>query len=147
MFQNWNSVVSDEDFVIVAGDFSAGVGSIENGVEKLKKISKGLKGNKYLIKGNHDHFSDDFYINELGFLGVMDYMILQNYFICHYPLYINQHTKEVSRILHLIEKFKESKCTEILCGHSHVNKLEFLSNHRNVCVDLNDFTPIFLFNQ
>lgn len=147
MFTNWNSIVSDEDYVIVAGDFSAGVGAVENGVEKLKKIAKGLKGKKYLIRGNHDHFDDDFYINELGFIAVMDYMSIKGHFICHYPLIITQYTKEVPKILNLIEKFKESNCEKVLCGHSHSSRLEFLPNHKNVCVDLNDFSPIFLFQE
>lgn len=147
MIQNWNSIISENDYVIVAGDFSAGVNSYPDGMNTLKKISKNLKGQKYLIRGNHDHFDDDFYTKELGFLKVMDYMILDEFFICHFPLVINHYTKNVEQILKLIDIFNESKATKVLCGHSHSDYLQYLPNHKNVCVDLNNFTPIFLKNK
>lgn len=45
---NWNSVVTDDDDVYIAGDFSFKSG--KNPVEYLKR----LKGKKHLIIGNHD---------------------------------------------------------------------------------------------
>jgi calcineurin-like phosphoesterase family protein len=147
MVSKWNSVVSDEDYVIVAGDFSAGVNSYPNGLETLKKISKVLKGKKYLVKGNHDHFSTDFYKTELGFLDVLDYMIYKDYFICHFPLFVDRHTKNSDVIMSLIEKYNNSGLNKVLCGHSHSSRLEHLKDHTNVCVDLNDFTPILLYSE
>lgn len=144
MIDNWNNTVKDEDYVIVAGDFSAGVGAVQNGVELLKKISKSLKGHKFLVKGNHDHFSDDFYINELGFEKVMGYMIYKDNLICHYPLEINTYTKNPEEILALINLYKEKGVNNVYCGHSHSNKFTHLPNHINIGVDLNNFTPVLL---
>ena len=145
MIENWNSIIKDDDYVIIAGDFSAGVGSVENGKEKLIKISKLLKGNKYLIRGNHDHFSKEFYINEMGFKAVEDFMVYKDYFICHYPLEVNAYTKNPDEIMALINIYKEKGVQNVLCGHSHSNSLTHLPFHRNVCVDLNNFTPILLY--
>ena len=58
-----------------------------------------------------------------------------------------QNTKEKDFVLNLIEKYKQSGVKEVLCGHSHSSNLEFLSSHKNVCVDLNNFTPIFLYSE
>ena len=60
---NWNSTVDEDDEVFVVGD-----------VGNIGYISR-LKGKKYLIKGNHDKLSDDFY-REV-FDDVLDRLILE----------------------------------------------------------------------
>ena len=45
LIQNWNSVVNEEDIVFVVGDYS----NID--YYQTEKITKRLKGKKYLIKG------------------------------------------------------------------------------------------------
>jgi len=49
LIRNWNSVVSDNDDVYHLGEFGFG------GPKRLEQIITRLKGNKFLIKGNHDH--------------------------------------------------------------------------------------------
>lgn len=50
LISNWNSVVSDDDIVIVNGDFALGDRM------KIPEIVSRLNGHKKLILGNHDHF-------------------------------------------------------------------------------------------
>lgn len=141
MFRNWNSVVTDNDYVFHLGDFSAGVGSVENGYEKLKKIAQNLNGKKILIRGNHDHYSNDKYIDDLGFESVHDYVKYENLFLCHYPLIIDEYTKEYSKIIieELNKKFEASGAQYLVHGHSHLTKFE---KKINVSADLIGFTPI-----
>jgi calcineurin-like phosphoesterase family protein len=48
LIENWNSEVSEKDTIYVVGDFSFG------GFDQTLSIFNKLKGNKVLIKGNHD---------------------------------------------------------------------------------------------
>ncbi len=82
MVENWNSIVKAEDEVYVLGDF----GAEEQEAEILKK----LNGTKYLVKGNHDVKSNDYYRNA-GFKEVYDYpIIFENFWLLsHEPLYVN----------------------------------------------------------
>ncbi len=52
--QSWNSLVSEDDVVLIAGDISWAM-KLEEAVEDLKYISK-FKGKKILLKGNHDYW-------------------------------------------------------------------------------------------
>ena len=45
---NWNSVVQEDDVVFVLGDLGF------CGIEKLRLLISQLKGNIFLIQGNHD---------------------------------------------------------------------------------------------
>lgn len=82
LIKNWNSEVNPEDIVYVVGDFGA------KGCES-EYLSR-LNGTKYLIKGNHDTESNDYY-RTAGFKEVYDKpIILENFWIIsHEPLYIN----------------------------------------------------------
>lgn len=57
IIRNWNSAVSDGDRVFVIGDFSA------YGREMTADICRSLNGRKYLIMGNHDTESEQFYVS------------------------------------------------------------------------------------
>lgn len=48
LIDNWNSVVNKEDTVYVVGDFSFG------NTTQTTQVFNRLKGNKILVKGNHD---------------------------------------------------------------------------------------------
>lgn len=54
IFASWNSLVEDDDVVIIAGDISWAM-KLEGGVEDLKLL-KGLKGKKIFCRGNHDYW-------------------------------------------------------------------------------------------
>jgi len=144
IIRNWNSVVRPEDYVFHLGDFSAGVGKVTDGYDKLKKIASLLNGEKHLIRGNHDHYSNDAYINDFGFTSVNDYVVYKNLFLCHYPLIIDKYTKPemIDNFNSLKKLFKESNASYLIHGHSH--KTNFGGKRINVSVDLHDFTPVSL---
>lgn len=50
---NWNSLVTDEDTVVLLGDHSWAL-RLEDSYKDLEFIHSRLKGQKILIKGNHD---------------------------------------------------------------------------------------------
>lgn len=52
--QDWQSRVTNEDIVLVAGDISWAM-SFEDAKKDLEEISK-LNGKKFLIRGNHDYW-------------------------------------------------------------------------------------------
>lgn len=52
--KNWESKITEEDTVLIAGDISWSI-NMEEGLEDLKWIHN-LPGKKILIKGNHDYW-------------------------------------------------------------------------------------------
>lgn len=142
LIDNWNSVISKDDFVFHLGDVSAGVNKHENGYEKLKKIMNALNGEKHLIRGNHDHYTNEQYVNDFGFSSVNDYIVYKDYFLCHYPLIVDKYTSEkhVKVFADLKDKFKESNAKYLVHGHSHMTK--YGGKRINVSVDLTGFTPV-----
>lgn len=51
---NWNSIVTDEDTVIIPGDISWAMG-LESAKKDFEFINN-LNGNKIILKGNHDYW-------------------------------------------------------------------------------------------
>lgn len=51
---NWESIVSEDDTVVIAGDISWAM-SLEDSYEDLKFINE-LPGKKIILKGNHDYW-------------------------------------------------------------------------------------------
>lgn len=80
---NWNEVVSESDVVYLLGDFGAD--------GKEKEILSKLNGTKYLVKGNHDVKSNEYY-RQSGFHEVYDMPLLfQNFWILsHDAIYVNR---------------------------------------------------------
>jgi calcineurin-like phosphoesterase family protein len=132
MTNRWNEVVSKNDLVIHLGDVSAGV---KENKEKLKKLLKSLNGTKILIRGNHDHYPDKWYI-DAGFSAVYTYLEIGKYFLCHYGLETNQYTTESER--KLMDIFEKSKCSVVVHGHTHTRNIP---GKINVSVDNTDFIP------
>lgn len=139
---NWNSMVGENDTVFHLGDLAAGIGKVQDGYNKLKKIMNILNGNIVLIKGNHDHYTNEQYKNDLNIKAVTDYHIHGEYFLCHYPLIIDNYTKEkmIPIFNELRKLFRESGCKYLLHGHSHLTK--FGGKRINLSVDLTDFKPV-----
>lgn len=139
LIENWNSVVKDEDSIFVLGDFFFFYNSknwdLENTGIFIKetneciKILSQLKGNKHLIKGNHDVRSDEQYI-EMGFNFVSPYPIIYNNFfiLSHEPLLLSQTTPYFN-----------------LYGHVH-NDDRFTDTSTSKCVSVEriNYTPISL---
>lgn len=74
IIKNWNSVVSKEDEVWVLGDV------FFCSKEKAKEIMDKLNGHKYLIYGNHDNHSIQWFY-DVGFDEVYKHAITLNGFI------------------------------------------------------------------
>ncbi len=140
MIENWNSVVSDNDIVYHLGDFSAGVGKVKNGYNRLKIIAENLNGTKILIRGNHDWYKEQAYIDDFGFAEVHDYLVVDEFFLCHYPLVVDKYSKEHEKKINFLQdKFNEANCSTLIHGHTHLTNFP---GKINASVDLNNFTPI-----
>lgn len=93
MIKQWNSKVKDNDTVIILGDFARGE------IKDIENILKQLKGQKILIKGNHDEFVLNPNFNKKLFLKIEDYYKVRigdrNVICSHYPIvtYEMQHRK------------------------------------------------------
>lgn len=83
LLSRWNSIVKKDDEVYVLGDFGA------EGKEKF--ILNRLYGKKFLIKGNHDVRSNQYY-RDAGFEEVYDHPVIIKEFwiLSHEPLYVNR---------------------------------------------------------
>jgi len=135
---NYNRIVHAGDTVIHLGDLSA---NVKNHIQEFKEILKSLNGRKILLRGNHDHLPDQFYL-DCGFEVVGTYIIIGNYFFSHYPLYEKSKwcTEPEKK---LIKLYNNSNCKIIIHGHTHnnVSKWNDDLNRVNACVEVNDYKP------
>lgn len=129
MVGRWNSVVLPDDVGIFVGDISAG---LRKRTDELKKIIQRLNGTKILIRGNHDHQTDSWYV-ESGFIGVYGHLNLGGVLLCHYP--------EGSFLERGVDRSQLGAYTHIVHGHVHAN-LPNHERHFNVAVDRHDFMPV-----
>lgn len=118
----WNSVVNQDDEVYILGDFGA------DGQEKI--ILNQLKGKKYLVKGNHDIKSNQYY-RDAGFEEVYDHpIIIKDFWILsHDPLYVNRNMPYAN-----------------LFGHVHNSPIIKTYSEQHYCVSVERirYTPISL---
>lgn len=116
----WNGVVREEDEVYVLGDFGAA------GQEAL--MLDQLRGKKYLVKGNHDTESNQYY-RDAGFAEVYDHPVIIGDFwiLSHEPLYVNTNMPYAN-----------------LFGHVHNSPIikTFSRQHYCVSVERIGYTPI-----
>ncbi len=120
MINNWNRQVGSNDEVYVLGDFGA------TGLEK--QVLDRLNGIKYLVKGNHDTQTNEYY-RQAGFGEVYDYPIIleQFWILSHEPLYVNTNMPYAN-----------------LFGHVHNSPLfkDYSKQHFCVTVERINYTPI-----
>lgn len=94
----WNNKVSLEDEVFILGDISLGMKK-----DEICKTLDILKGKKYLIKGNHDNFTDYEPFKE-KFIFIKDYYELKRekntFVLCHFPL-LEWHNCSKENVIHL----------------------------------------------
>lgn len=116
----WNQVVSEDDVVYVLGDLGA--------ANQEAFILEQLKGNKYLVKGNHDTKSNQYY-RESGFQEVYDCpIIIENFWILsHEPLYVNTNMPYAN-----------------IFGHVHNSPIITTYSKQHYCVSVEriNYTPI-----
>ena len=120
LINSWNSVVSAEDEVYVLGDFGAD--------KREAEILSELNGKKYLVKGNHDVYSNEYYRNA-GFSEVYDMPVLYKGFwiLSHDAIYVNTNMPYAN-----------------LFGHVHNNPIvkDYSPQHFCVSVERINYTPI-----
>ena len=143
IIRNHNEIVKEDDFIIMAGDLAHGKRYTE---DDITEIISSMNGRKILIRGNHDTFSDEFYLTL--FEDVLDYIEIDDIFISHYPCYESKWTSEPEKV-HL-EIINRDKCKTVYHGHIH-NKNPMLwesdgITRINVCVDFedNNFYPFLI---
>ena len=120
IIKRWNNVVKDTDRVYVLGDF---------GADKYEKdLLNKLNGKIYLVKGNHDEYSNDYYRNA-GFIEVYDLPVILGDFwiLSHEPLYVNSNMPYAN-----------------IFGHVHNSPIykTYSSQHYCVSAERIDYTPV-----
>ena len=140
MIDNWNSVVTDEDVVFHLGDIAASIRGRDN---RLIEIFMQLKGHKHLIKGNHDHKTNKWYQDNLGFESVSHSLVMGDILLTHYPLRISEWSKpkEILKVEDLQRTIEKHDIKHIIHGHVH-NRTTGLPDHYNVSVEVINYTPI-----
>ena len=115
LINNWNSTVTEKDLIFHLGDLAF------CNADERRQLMRKLKGNKILIKGNHDSATDTHY-KKLGFIEVYERLEFGNYILSHKPI-------ETDKInIH---------------GHKHNNQLDS-DNHYCVSVEQINYKPILL---
>jgi len=118
----WKNTVADDDRVILVGDLSAGLSGRR---DDLASICNQLPGRKTLIRGNHDHETDQWYLDS-GFVDVYTHLYENNILYIHKPA-----TQER---IHLKALVKKNKPRLIVHGHIHDIGPE-IDGHFNVAWD------------
>lgn len=136
LIKRWNSKVSNKDTVYILGDLSFYSGP------KTNEILKRLKGNKILIKGNHDSmFLNDKKFDTSLLKEIVNYKEIRLgkyiFILFHFPI-------AVWNLIH--------KGAVHLFGHIHSNETtvhplkEIQENSYNVGVDANNYYPVPITN-
>lgn len=147
LIDNWNSVVKNDDKTVwVLGDIFFGT------KPEAAAIMRRLRGRKYLIKGNHDAWSDGAYI-KLGFEMVLREAVIKTgghkLRLSHYPYWPPNEARYERIDLRYPERRPHDDGGNLLCGHVHdrwKSKIEpgGLGHMINVGVDAWDLKPVRL---
>jgi calcineurin-like phosphoesterase family protein len=117
IIENWNRVVGPKDIVVHLGD-------VVFGKRNLFLLSH-LNGRKILVKGNHDHFPIQMYLEHFEDIRAMDVRKKENILFTHLPV-------------HFSEMFW---CGRNAHGHTHDRILPD-ERYMNMCVECIDYTPM-----
>lgn len=82
LVENLSKIIKREDVLYHLGDVHFGT------EQQLKDILSSIKGRKYLIRGNHDKWTDTKYMI-CGFDGVFDAIVVDKYYLTHIPVQVN----------------------------------------------------------
>lgn len=135
---NWNSIVTQDDVVFHLGDLSAGLSGRQL---ELKNIIGKLNGKIHLIRGNHDHLSEEEYL-DYGIKSVSDYKVIDKTLLVHYPL-DGPCTKYTPIVDVYKEIYNDFNCEYLFHGHSH-HVPDAKLNAFNASVDINNFKPLLV---
>ena len=137
-----NETVSEDDIVIILGDFS-----FKTGIDRLTELLSKLNGHKFLVMGNHDKtLKPDLYL-KAGFEDVFLYPVkFDGDYYSHYPLNASADSGDRPDTVlykYLCEEFQNSKEGTNYHGHQHI-----LTNNgkreRNVSCEQLDYKPLFV---
>lgn len=153
MIKRFNQIVNKEDTVYFVGDIFCGFNQLKKAFEvtfsekeMAKKILSKMNGEKILLKGNHDHKSENWY-KDVGFKEIEYIIEIEDFFVCHYPLckkywdskFINKKQKELWS--EFVNCFEESLNKKVIHGHTHSRNVD-CKRHFNVSVENIGFIPI-----
>ncbi len=79
--REWNARVAPDDVAVLVGDVSAG---LKDRRPQYAELLRCMNGRKVLVRGNHDHEPDDFYL-ENGFGAVREHLFMCGVLFHHYP--------------------------------------------------------------
>lgn len=132
MYDAYQDTISDNDIVVFLGDIALFTSKTR---EPFKQMFRSFKGNKFLIKGNHDTLTTSFYL-DCGFKSVSQYFIIKDTMLCHYPL--NDDSQPV------LKKLLHQHCTTLYHGHTHQRIVESADGIKriNCCVELTNYAPL-----
>jgi len=121
MIYNWNILVQPEDNILHLGDFALGK------PEQIKEIAPLLRGNKYLVNGNHD--SRRRLRKLMGFTTFgRDEMLFKKF---------GEFTLIFSHVP--VHKIKHPLTYNL---HGHIHQLQSRTdNHINMCVEVREYSP------
>lgn len=136
LIARWNRKVTNKDKVYILGDFS-----FSKDGNEVNRVLKQLKGEKVLVRGNHDYFVDKENFDRQLLIEIVDYLRIvdmkQRIILSHYPMAVWDCSHRGS--IHLY-------------GHVHLQQgaynrhpqLRFLDNAYNVgCMNWN-YEPVTL---
>jgi len=138
MIKNWNSVVGENDFVFVAGDFCFG------GNKSWMYLVDALNGTKFLAAGNHDKSiaGNWAHIDNIINLYIHDDEVKdgQRITVCHYPMlsWYQSHRGAWQLYGHLHGKLTNDSLGD---GKYDIGNC-VTPNQLDVGVDVHDFTPV-----
>lgn len=136
----WNNQIQINDLVFILGDFLWG-----KNIDRLTEITNRLNGRKILIKGNHDYFDNDDYINA-GFEKVLSLAEFeyqnQLFVLCHYQMM--HWNRSHYGAIHLYGHQHDKK--QYIPNHFAYQQLGMSERKMNVCMDSNNF-QLFSINE
>ncbi len=141
MERRWSLLVEPDDVIIVVGDLTAG---LKGRKDDLKALIGRLPGKKVLVKGNHDHQKDEFYL-EAGFLKVVDYIHVNGLLFAHVPDTPESETSHPHPWAQITKMLRE-KYNPVLTihGHDHRVSIPEYPGHFNCAADRHNYMPFSL---
>lgn len=148
MIQNHNKIVGEDDDVLFLGDFMWGRKTqLDDVLPEMKNVLREMNGRKFLVRGNHDYFYPETYL-EAGFLDVQEKFVIDDMTFVHAPKQLFQETigknfTDMPEGYALVAKDNLGRNIpgEYVCGHVH-NMWKVLCPFVNVSVDVWGFAPV-----
>lgn len=141
MERRWSLLVEPEDVLIHVGDMTAG---LKGRKDSLKALIGRLPGRKVLVKGNHDHQDDSFYL-DAGFERVVDYISINNILFAHVPDTKDDESSHPHPWAAITKKLREAFSPKLIIhGHIHRADIPEFEGHFNCAADRHNFMPFTL---